>query len=455
MPSRLWLAVIPALLLSACLQISVAEYNPAGTKSALVVADTTQTARDEVLAAGGTVSHSLPVLNAVGAKLPADAIEKLSLNTKIRSVVIDENLPGDKLPSSPESNQNSKPQMRDPVAPPQNYWLTKLLNRRDHRLTGEGIGIAIIDTGIAANDPEIGWLPNVIARYNSITDTEGGDVNDATGHGTHISSLIYGNGKSLQGIAPNAALAVVKAFDTESHAYFLDVIRAVQWVIENKNRLGIRVLNMSVSASSEIPYFADPLNQAVTAAWNSGLVVVVSAGNRGPEPHSVTAPGNNPWVITVGAASFTGTSSSAEVPHFSGRGPTTLGHIKPNLVAPGVRLAGYVGDKSRRPSNEAVELTENGLWVASGASQASAVVAGMVTLLLEARPELSNHDVKCILANSATPLTSTRDPTESPMTQGRGLINITSALASTATDCEERLDRFSPETVIEGAYRSS
>lgn len=454
MLNRLWLAVISTLLLSACLQISVAEHHSLGTKNALIVADTALIARDEVLAAGGTVSHSLPVLNAVGAKLPAEAIEKLSLNTKIRSVVIDENLPGDKLPSSPESNQNSKFQMRDPVAPPQNYWLTKLLNRRDHRLTGEGIGIAIIDTGIAANDPEIGWLPNVIARYNSITDTEGGDVNDATGHGTHLSSLIYGDGKSLQGIAPNAALAVVKAFDTETHADFLDVIRAVQWVIENKNRLGIRVLNMSVSASSEIPYFADPLNQAVTAAWNSGLVVVVSVGNQGPKLHSVTAPGNNPWVITVGAASFDETSNSAEVPHFSGRGPTVLGHIKPNLVAPGVRLAGYMGGKSRRPSNEAVEFTENGLWIASGASQASAVVAGMVTLLLEARPELSNHDVKCILANSATPLTSTRDPTESPMTQGRGLINITSALASTATDCEERLDHFSPETVIEGAYRS-
>ena len=455
MPNRLCLAVIPALLLSACLQTSVVDYDPAGTKSALVVADTTQTARDEVLAAGGTVSHSLPILNAVGAELPAEAIENLRLNTKIRSVVIDENLPGDELPPSPESNQNSKSQMRDPVAPPQNYWLTKLLNRRDHRLTGEGIGIAIIDTGIAANDPKIGWLPNVIARYNSITDTEGGDVHDATGHGTHLSSLIYGDGRSLQGIAPNAALAVVKAFDTESHANFLDVIRAVQWVIENKNRLGIRVLNMSVSASSEIPYFADPLNQAVTAAWDSGLVVVVSAGNQGPEQHSVTAPGNNPWVITVGAASFDETSSSAEVPHFSGRGPTVLGHIKPNLIAPGVRLAGYVGDKSRRPLKEVVELTENGLWVASGASQASAVVAGMVTLLLEARPELSNHDVKCILANSATPITGKHNPTESPMTQGRGLINITSALTSTATDCEERLDHFSPETVIEGAYRSS
>lgn len=455
MPNRLWLAVIPALLLSACLQISVAEYKSAGTKSALVVADTTQIARDEVLAAGGTVSHSLPILNAVGAELPAEAIEKLSLNTKVRNLVIDENLPGDELPSSPESNQNSKLQMREPGAPPQNYWLTNLLNRSHHRLTGEGIGIAIIDTGIATNDPEIGWLPNVIARYNSITDTEGGDVTDATGHGTHLSSLIYGDGKSFKGIAPNAALTVVKAFDTESRADFLDVIRAIQWVIENKNRLGIRVLNMSVSASSEIPYFADPLNQAVTAAWTSGLVVVVSAGNQGPKLHSVTAPGNNPWVITVGAASFTETSSSAEVTHFSGRGPTALGHIKPNLIAPGVRLAGYAGDKYRRPSNEAVELTENGLWVASGASQASAVVAGMVTLLLEARPELSNHDVKCILANSATPLTSTRDPAESPMTQGRGLINITSALASSATDCEERLDHFSPETVIEGAYRSS
>lgn len=422
--------------------------------NALVVADTTSTAHNEVLAAGGIVSHRLPILNGVGAKLSPESIEKLSLNTKIQNLVIDEDDDTNGLPSSPDSTQNWEQLTRSFGKPPQNYWLSSLVKRSDHSLTGEGIGIAIVDTGIAKYNAEVGWSPNVIARYDAITDTEGGDVTDVTGHGTHLSSLIYGDGKSLQGIAPNAPLAIVKAFNNESRAYFLDVIRAVQWVTQNKDRLGIRILNLSVSASSELPYFADPLNKALTAAWNLGLVVVVSAGNQGPKIRSVTAPGNNPWVITVGAALFNETNNSVEVAHFSGRGPTAMGHIKPNLVAPGVRLAGHIGRNTRRPSTESVESTENGLWVASGASQASAVVAGMVALLLEARPELSNHDIKCLLANTATPLQNKPHLIESPVIQGRGLINISAALTSTATDCEERLDHFSPDTIIEGSYRS-
>ena len=105
-----------------------------------------------------------------------------------------------------------------------------------------------------------------------------------------------------------------------------------------------------------------------------------------------------------------------------------------------------------RPSHEPLEMTDTGLWITSGASQASAVVSGMMALLLEARPELSNDDVKCLIANSATPLIDDKRSTVSPMAQGRGLINLRDALTSTNTHCAERFEGFSVDTAIEGAY---
>ena len=230
-----------------------------------------------------------------------------------------------------------------------------------------------------------------------------------------------------------------------------DVIRAVQWVIRNSERLGMRILNLSVSASAELPYHLDPLNRALSS-MGRWLGCCGLCGNQGPAPSTVTAPGNNPWLISVGAASYNDTRQAAEVAAFSGRGPTTSGHIKPNIVAPGTRLAGFLPKDATRPSHEPVEMTDTGLWITSGASQASAVVSGMVALLLEARPELSNDDVKCLVANSATPLIDDNRVAVSPMTQGRGLINLRDALASTNTDCAERFEGFSVDTAIEGAY---
>ena len=371
---------------------------------------------------------------------------------KIRRIVIDSNDATREPANEATSLDTINWLTQDTGSPSQNAWLESLVNSESHGLTGQGIGLAVIDTGIAKTDERIGWQPNVIARYNALTNSESDELRDSTGHGTHIISLISGVGTREQGIAPKASLVVVKAFDSTDNANFLDVIRAVQWVTTNKDRLGIRVLNLSVSASNELPYHIDPLNHALTKAWNSGLVVVVSAGNTGPDESSVTAPGNNPWLISVGAAGINSADQAIEVAPFSGRGPTASGHIKPSIVAPGVRLKGLLPNTAKRPENEPTEMSDDGLWVTSGASQASAVVAGMVTLLLEARPDLSNEDVKCLLGNSAKPLFRQTQTPLSPMAQGRGLINLSAALISTATDCAERLEGFSPNSPIEGAY---
>ena len=456
--TRPWLGLILSLLLIGCSPLLTDTQNAPEReserprKSALVVSETHALAKAQVLAAGGIITHNLPLLNAVGAVLSPQSIQELSENQQIENIIIDVAKSDEESHEYAITTHAADWLISERGAPVQNHWLETLVAGDEHDLTGQGIGLAIVDTGIAKNATWGEPSPRIIARYNSITDIEGGDVSDNTGHGTHISSLIVGAGSNWAGIAPLAPLVIVKAFDAQESAQFLDVIRAVQWVTVNKERLGIRVLNLSISASTELPYNLDPLNRALTAAWDAGLVVVVSAGNLGPHPSAVTAPGNNPWLITVGAASFDNSASEIRVAPFSGRGPTHSGHIKPNIVAPGTRLAAFLPPTASRPSHEPTELTKDGLWVTSGASQASAVVAGLITLLLEARPELSNNDVKCLLANTARPLVTKSQTRISPMSQGRGLIDISAALRSTDTDCEERFEGLSPGTVIEGAY---
>ena len=449
-----WLGLILAPLLLSCASPGAdpATTEAGGAKRVLVIAESSSVAMEKVLAAEGTVTHELPILNAVGAELEPISLEVLAEDPQIRRIVIDSNDSTNEQADQETSSDTISWLTQDTGSPSQNAWLESLVNSESHGLTGQGIGLAIIDTGIAKTNERIGWQPNVIARYNALTNSERDELRDSTGHGTHIISLISGVGTRVQGIAPKASLVVVKAFDSTDNANFLDVIRAVQWVTTNKDRLGIRVLNLSVSASNELPYHIDPLNHALTKAWNSGLVVVVSAGNTGPDESSVTAPGNNPWLISVGAAGINSADQAIEVAPFSGRGPTASGHIKPNIVAPGVRLKGLLPNTAKRPEHEPTEMSDDGLWVTSGASQASALVAGMVTLLLEARPDLSNEDVKCLLGNSAKPLFRQTQTPLSPMAQGKGLINLSAALISTATDCAERLEGFSPNRPIEGAY---
>lgn len=462
-----WLGLVASSLLFGCSSVSDKQQNQTRmaaaprveatgiafkTKNVLVVAETNAAAKTAVLAAGGRVTHDLPILNAVGARLKSETIKELIQNPVIVNIVVDSDNSEEEWSEGPSSAKAIDWLLQEQGSAIQNAWVDSLVNGAQHGLTGRGIGIAIIDTGIAKTGDRPGWNPNITARYDAISNTESDDVIDVTGHGTHLSSLVTGVGEHLRGIAPNAPLIAVKAFDSRDNANFLDVIRAVQWVIANKERIGIRVVNLSVSASTELPYHIDPLNRALTEAWDSGLVVVVSAGNQGPTPSTVTAPGNNPWLISVGAANFNSSRETIDVAPFSGRGPTASGHIKPNIIAPGVRLAGLLPQKAMRPNHEPVELTEAGLWITSGASQASVVVAGMAALLLEARPELSNDDIKCLIANSSRPVIGDGQTPLSPMAQGRGLINLSGALKSTAINCPERLDGLSPTAAIEGAY---
>jgi hypothetical protein len=129
---------------------------------------------------------------------------------------------------------------------------------------------------------------------------------DGHGHGSHVAGIIWSHihdqdTGAFLGIAPNANILSVRVLGDDGFGTYADVIKGIQYVVANKDTLNVRVLNLSLSAQATTPYFVDPLNRAVEEAWAAGIVVVAAAGNEGPEPETITVPGNDPYMITVGA----------------------------------------------------------------------------------------------------------------------------------------------------------
>ena len=222
----------------------------------------------------------------------------------------------------------------------------------------------------------------------------------------------------------------------------MDIIRGIQWVIANKDALNIRVLNLSLTATPRAEYWKDPMNQAAMKAWEAGIAVVVAAGNDGDDWGTIGSPGNNPYVITVGAFTDSWTPKDQRddyIPDFSSRGPTPEGFIKPDLVAPGGHIAGLIPPESTLARDNPNYFLPSGEFVSTGSSQAAAVVSGLIALLLEVKPELTNDDVKCLLVTSAQPALS-RDGrlAYSPFIQGSGRVDGARALTVGDADCDQK-----------------
>ena len=320
-----------------------------------------------------------------------------------------------------------------------------------HGITGKGITVAVLDSGLwehPALASDTSGAPRVAARYDAITNIAGSETFDESGHGTHMTSVIAHSGPVLangrptggyKGTAPDARLVPVKAFDVEGQGDLLDIVRGIQWVVDNRQTYNIQVLNLSFAARPRWNYWEDPINQAVMRAWASGITVVAAAGNEGPGDMSIGAPGNLPYIITVGAItdSWTpGTRDDDYVPDFSSRGPTPNAHIKPDIVAPGGHITGITRPGSTLTREQPEYLLHNGDFVMTGSSQASALVSGIVALLLQLEPELSPDDIKCKLTSSAEPAIN-RDGrlAYSPFQQGHGQVNATRAVTLGATGC--------------------
>jgi subtilisin family serine protease len=302
-----------------------------------------------------------------------------------------------------------------------------------------------------------------------------GDTDDHYGHGTHVAGIIAGNGKqslgsnftkTFTGIAPNAYLINLKALDQNGAGTDSTVINAIQTAINLKSQYNIRVINLSLGRAVYESYTLDPLCQAVEQAWKAGIVVVVAAGNDGRDNSAntngygtITAPGNDPYVITVGAMKPMDTSTRTDdlIASYSSKGPTLYDHIvKPDLVAPGNRAISVLAGGSVPEYSQTVNFVSHSFYIVngdknassnyfqlSGTSMAAAVVSGGVADLLEAQPQLTPDQVKARLMQTAyktfPSYSSTTDATTGItytsqydiFTIGAGYLDLQAALAST------------------------
>ncbi|MEM6545214.1 MAG: S8 family peptidase [Pseudomonadota bacterium] len=329
-------------------------------------------------------------------------------------------------------------------------------------ITGKGINVAILDSGLWEESKELkqdtNGQPRVIARYDAIQGKEVGEAIDDSGHGTHMTSVLARSSAvtrksqqgsspepepepnpSYRGIAPDVGIVAVKAIGETGQAGFLDLIRGIQWVVANQERFNIRVLNLSFASRPRWPYWQDPVNQALMQAWKAGIFITAAAGNEGPEPMTVGSPGNLPYLLTVGAITDSWTENDRNddyIPDFSSRGPTPMGHIKPEIVAYGGHIAGIVPPTSALAKQFPEYLLDTGEFVMTGTSQASALVAGLAALVLQVEPDVTNDELKCMFTTSAEPAIEIDGRyAYSPFTQGEGLINIQRAITIGFKEC--------------------
>ena len=300
----------------------------------ITAADTTQLpdVADAIDRAGGTRGRALPIIDAYVADMPNAALFGLSHNPHISHIALDRVIVGTLERTGAAIGATAV--------------------RQEFGYDGSGVGIAVIDSGITSwhDDLTGGGSPQ---RVDSFVDFVNGrdTAYDDYGHGTHVAGIIAGNGMdssgARSGVAPNARLIVLKALDGTGRGRVSDVIAALHYVLQNKEALNIRVVNMSVATGVYESYDDDPLTRAARRVVRAGVVVVAASGNYGHDSQGriiyggVTAPGNAPWVLTVGASSHMGTvdRSDDRIAGFSSRGPTAIDlAAKPDLLAPGVGI---------------------------------------------------------------------------------------------------------------------
>ena len=388
-----------------------------------------------------------------GAKLPAE-FKKYSRNTSldlINGQVLD-------LPHSVLAKMAAHPSVFHihydrPIAT-HNYRTAITVGARTVQntlgYTGAGVGIAIIDSGITSwhddltnNTPKL--LPYGNQRVTKFVDF----VNnrklpyDDNGHGSHVAGIIAGNGSDSlgekTGIAPDATLVSLKVLDAQGQGTISNIISALGWVAVNAKTYNIRVVNLSVGANIHESYWTDPLTLAAKALTDKGITVVAAAGNFGKNAAGqlqyggITAPGNAPWVLTVGASSTMGTLTRNDdtMASFSSSGPSYIDfEAKPDLVAPGVGTVSLAVPGSTFYITKATALLDGKrpsgskpYLVLSGTSMAAPVVTGTVALMLQANPNLTPNLIKALLQYTAQ-----KYPGYSPLREGGGFLNSLGAV---------------------------
>ncbi len=354
-----------------------------------------QRLRELIRNAGGRIVYELPLINSLAVELPSEALLKVIPEARVKMVWPDVK-----------------------ATPCLDVAVPAIGADQVHRtgLTGKGIVVAVIDTGIAPHDDLMKPEPRIVGWYDLVRGKS--EPYDDEGHGTHVAGIIAGNGHAsagkYTGVAPEALLVGVKALDQRGSGPISRVIAGIQWVVEHKEEYRIKILNLSLGAPPEEGYRTDPASKAVDAAWRAGILVCAAAGNMGPRQRTITTPGIAPRVLTVGSINDQGTIPREDdvINEFSSRGPTIDRLAKPDLVAPGADI---------------MSLKPDGGYVAqSGTSMATPMVAGAAALLWEKDPTLSPNQIRELLVTTA------EDRGYNRLIQGAGYLNTSAALEKMA-----------------------
>lgn len=344
-----------------------------------------------VTSVGGRVTQPLPIVEGASADVPASTVRSMRSIPGIVNVT-----PNDRVAFQGEATEGQRIQK---VVGAHKLW--------DGGINGNGVTVAVLDTGIYAGHPD---LAGRVIHCEDLSSERGtvADCADTFGHGTFMAGLIAGNGGSsggkYTGTAPGANLVAIKAAGYDGATDVAHILAGIQWAVAFKDIYGIRVLNLSLGTDSSQDYRLSPLNFAVERAWLAGIAVVVSSGNTGPDSGTVMKPGDDPFVITVGASSDMGTTSTGDdvVTGFSGRGPTRSNGIsKPDVVAPGMHSISLRSPGSAIDTEYPGSRVDDGYFRGSGTSMSTATVSGVIAQMLQANPDLTPDQVKARLTGTA------------------------------------------------------
>ncbi|HEX8709041.1 MAG TPA: S8 family peptidase, partial [Pyrinomonadaceae bacterium] len=458
------------------------------TRVILSLSDDAAAARMRVAlqAAGANVRRELSALGVMVADVPVDKLEDLAAQAEVSWLSEDGEV---RSLATPDNTSHIE------VTTGANQVLPSGNSAQADGGAGNGIGIAVLDSGISPSDAAefagYRWqsgllgLTSTLEPYDrlkkSIDFTGEGRTDDPYGHGTHTAGVAAGTGQSSEsyaaehpgaatygGIATGANLINVRVLNGQGVGTVSNVIAGLNWVIQNRVALNIRVVNLSLGAPITQSYKTDPLCQAVGRAVDAGLVVVVAAGNWGKDSNGSTiyggilSPANSPKAITVGATNTQQTDRRSDdvVTTYSSRGPTLVdGLVKPDLVAPGNRIGAAQTANSATSSGGSTSASSDGggliggllgtlslggsstpsadgtYQILSGTSFAAPAVSGTVALMLEANPSLTPGIVKAILMRTAQRLPvyeamvmrGQMTPFERIITEGAGQLNANAA----------------------------
>lgn len=360
------------------------------------------------VAAMGKVKYRLPMIDSYVIEVEQDRLDQLQEENALWSYEVDTHI-------TAQMNRAAE--------------IIELKWAHDRQIFGENIGVAVVDTGICLHKDFTEGGNRILGFYDLIHGRT--EPYDDNGHGSHVAGIIGGNGflsnRKYVGLAPKCNLIGIKVLDQKGDGNISDVLAGLQWIIDNKEKYNIRVVNISVGTTTKENVDENSLLvKGVNAVWDAGIVVVVAAGNNGPGPMSISTPGISRKVITVGSSDdrITVELFGNKTMDYSGRGPTASCIKKPDIVAPGSNIIScgtmknyqrYRYNLLNNPRNDYSSLMYT---IKSGTSMATPIVSGAIALLLSRYPKMTNKEVKLKLRESAVDLGYPWAK------QGWGLLNI-------------------------------